>query len=595
MSTLLWLLIGILLYTSAMMALKARGLLPPAFKLTGPIMTVHTKRGRAFLDRLAAPKRLWRAWGNFGVGIALVIMVGSFFAVLFSGISAFLQPQASGFVRPQDALVIPGVNQFLPWDAAIDIIIGLLVGLVVHEGGHGLLCRVEDIEVESMGVALLAFIPMGAFVQPNEESQEAAGRGSKTRMFAAGVTNNFLVTVLCFALLFGIVASLITVAPGVAVGGVLPGSAAENAGIDRGDVLVGVDGETVENANEFDTALAGADRTVMVDRKNAEPVPVERSLIVTRAVVDGPIETGTEITRVDGDAVHTESEFQTAISGREVVEVTRSSDDPDAGENGTVRVPVGAFASTVPEDRPLGQAGAPDSPVIVHSVGGEPTPTHEALSSVLAGTEPGDTVDVVVYQGADPWNGERDTYEVTLGTHPTTDHGFLGVGGIQQGTSGLVVDDFGIDTYPTEQYYAMLGGTGSGDGPVTAFVSRTFGALVLPFMNLIDPNIGYNFAGFNGEITNFYSVSGPLSGGVVFGIVNVLFWTGWVNINLGIFNCIPSYPLDGGHILRSCVEATMARLPGEYSSVAVGAITTAISAIMILSLLGLLFVPWILG
>ena len=594
MSTLVWILVGVLLYTAAAMALKSRGLLPSSFKVSGPIMTIHTKRGRAFLEWLSTPKRIWRAWGNLGVGIALVIMVGSFFAVLFSAISTVSQPQTAGFVRPQDALVIPGVNQFLPWEAAIDIVIGLLVGLVVHEGGHGLLCRVEDIEIESMGVALLAFIPMGAFVQPDEESQQAADRGGKTRMFAAGVTNNFLVTAICFVLLFVIVASLVTVVPGVAIGGVLPGSAAENAGIDRGDVLVGVDGEEIRDESEFSAALADADREVTVDRQDADPVTVERSLIVTRAVVDGPIKTGTGIERVDGEPVFTESAFETALSGNEVVEVDLEGVEEEGDR--TVRFPVGTFVSAVPDDQPLGTAGAPDTPMIIHSVGGDAVAGNDALSAALAETDPGETVDVIAYHGADdPWNGERHVYEVTLTEHPDNDHGFLGVGGIQAGTSGVVVDDFGIDTYPADQYHTMLGGSGFGDDPVTTFITRTFGALVLPFMNIIDPNVGYNFAGFNGDVTNFYSVSGPLGAGVVFALANVLFWTGWVNINLGIFNCIPSYPLDGGHILRSCVEATAARLPGEVSSVTVGAITTVISVTMILSLIGLLFVPWVLG
>ena len=593
MSTLLWVLVGILLYTSAAMALKSRGLLPSPIKVSGPIVTIHTKRGRAFLDWLATPKRLWRAWGNLGVGIALVIMVGSFLAVLVSAIGTLSEPQTAGFVRPQDALVIPGVNQFLPWEAAIDIVIGLLVGLVVHEGGHGLLCRVEDIEIDSMGVALLAFIPMGAFVQPDEKSQEAADRGGKTRMFAAGVTNNFLVTAISFALLFAIVGSLVSVAPGVAIGGVLPGSAAEDAGIDRGDVLVGVDGEAIDGEDSFTAALEEADREVTVERKDAEPVTVERSLIVTQAVLDGPIETGAEIRTVDGEAVFTEPTFRDALSGRETVELGIGTED---GEDETVRFPVGTFVSTVPGDRPLGAAGAPDVPMIVHSVGGERTADHEELSAVLAGTEPGETVEVVVYHGNDdPWGGDRNVYEVTLSEHPSEDHGFLGVGGIQGGTSGVVVDDFGIDTYPAEQYHAMLGGSGWGENPVTTFVTRTFAALVLPFMNIVDPNIGYNFAGFNGEIANFYSVSGPLGAGVVFALVNVLFWTGWVNINLGIFNCIPSYPLDGGHILRTSVEATLARLPGEASQATVSVITAVISLTMIVSLLGLLFGPWLLS
>jgi membrane-associated protease RseP (regulator of RpoE activity) len=318
-----------------------------------------------------------------------------------------------------------------------------------------------------------------------------------------------------------------------------------------------------------------------------EPVTVERSLIITRAVVSGPVETGQEIQSVSGESVYTESAFESAVSGQEVVEVGLG--------NETVQVPVGTFVSTVPSDQPLGAEGAPDRPMIVQSIGGEPTPDQEALSAALADTNPGERVEVVTYHGSDPWSGERHVYAVTLDEHPTEGHGFLGVGGIQSGTSGIVVDDFGIDTYPAEQYHGMLGGTDTGDDPVSTFVTRTFAVLVLPFMSLVDPSVGYNFAGFNGAVTNFYAVSGPLGAGMVFGLVNVLFWTGWVNINLGIFNCIPSYPLDGGHILRSSVEATVARLPGEFSSVAVSAVTATVSVVMILSLLGMLFVPWLLG
>ena len=589
MSTLLWLLVGVLLYTSAAMALDSRGVLPPSLRVTGPILTVHTKRGRAFLEWLATPKRAWRAWGNLGVGVAIVIMVGSFFAVLVSAVGVITEPEATtGFVRPQDALVIPGVNQFLPWAAAVDILVGLLVGLVVHEGGHGLLCRVEDIDIDSMGVALLAFIPLGAFVEPDEESQEAADRGSKTRMFAAGVTNNFLVTALTFALLFGMVASLVAVVPGVAIGGVLPGSAAQDAGIERGDVLTAVDGQAVDDEAEFEAALAEADREVTVDRRDGAAVTVERELMVTRAVVDAPVETGATVRAVDGEAVYTESAFEAALRESEVVELET--------DEGTVDLPVGVFVSTVPDGDPLSEAGAPDTPLLVHSVGGEPTPTPEALSAVLSETEPGQTVEVVAYHGdgTDPWGGERHVYEVELGEHPREEHGYLGVGGIQQGTSGLVVDDFGIDTYPAERYHALLGGSGWGDEPLTTFISRTFAVLVLPFASVVDPNLGYNFAGFNGAVANFYEVSGPLSAGVVFAAANVLFWTGWVNINLGLFNCIPSYPLDGGHILRSCVEATLARLPVETTPFLASAVTTAISVTMILSLLGLLFVPQLL-
>jgi membrane-associated protease RseP (regulator of RpoE activity) len=589
MSTLLWILVGILVYTTVAMALSARGRLPSSLRVAGPLLTVHTERGKAFLDRLAAPRRFWRAWGNFGVGLAIVVMVGAFFGVLLSAVSALSEPGAvGGITRPQDALVIPGVNQFLPLAAAVDILIGLLVGLVVHEGGHGLLCRVEDIEIDSMGIALLAFIPLGAFVQPDEESQQRAERGGKTRMFAAGVTNNFLVTVVSFGLLFVVVGSLVTVVAGVPVGGALPGSPAEEAGLERGDVITSVDGQAVEDGDAFEAALADADREVTIGRQDGDAVTVDRRLIVTRAVVDAPLETGTGVRTVDGEPVYTESGFDAAVDGREVVEL--------GTENDTVRLPVGTFVSSVPRDEPLARAGAPDTPMVVASVDGEPTPTPQALAAVLANRSADDTVEVVAYHGrdVDPWSGERHVYEVTLDENPRTDGGFLGVAGLQRGTSGVVLDDFGIDTYPADRYHALLGGGGWGEDPISTFVFKILILLAMPFARIAIPGLNYNFAGFNGFVTDFYAVSGPLGAGAVFGLANVLFWTGWVNVNLGLFNCIPSYPLDGGHILRSCVEATLARLPVDPDPTVATAVTTAISVSMILSLLGLLLLPQLL-
>ncbi|MXR21496.1 site-2 protease family protein, partial [Halobacterium bonnevillei] len=189
---------------------KARDLLPSFVSSTGPIVTLHTKRGKRLLDKLSKPKRLWRAWGNFGLGIALVVAAGTLFVLVTSAIGTLANPpQPSAVNQPRNALVIPGVSDFMPLSVAPEIVGGLFIGMVVHEFGHGLMCRVEGITVESMGVALLAVLPIGAFVEPNEESQKRADRGARARMFAAGVTNNFVVVVIAFALLFGPVAGAV--------------------------------------------------------------------------------------------------------------------------------------------------------------------------------------------------------------------------------------------------------------------------------------------------------------------------------------------------------------------------------------------------
>jgi membrane-associated protease RseP (regulator of RpoE activity) len=109
--------------------------------------------------------------------------------------------------------------------------------------------------------------------------------------------------------------------------------------------------------------------------------------------------------------------------------------------------------------------------------------------------------------------------------------------------------------------------------------------------------VTYNFAGFVGPVTNFYTLQGPLAalGGWVFGLANVLFWMGWVNIQLAFFNCIPSFPLDGGHILRTTTEAVVSRLPVSAGHNLTGAVTTVTSLTMLASLLLALFGPQLLN
>jgi membrane-associated protease RseP (regulator of RpoE activity) len=579
---------GVVLYTVVATVLKARGLLPESVRVSGPITTLHTKRGKEFLNWLAGPKRFWRAWGNFGVGVALVVMVGSFALVAFAAVQAITNPQPSALNEPRNVLAIPGVNDFLPLSAAVEILTGLLIGLVVHEGGHGLLCRVEDIEIESMGLALLTVLPIGAFVEPNDGSRRRASRGGQTRMFAAGVMNNFAVTVVAFALLFGPVMGSIAVVAGVPVGGVLPGSAAGGAGLERGDVITAVDGVSVSGPEELEAALAATDdRTVEVGLRGGETVAIERSVIVTGATQNAPVGVNTTITAVNGTEVFTEQDFREAVAENPVV--TLSTTD------GEVTAPVGAYTFPI-EGRAFAAAGAPvGEPVVVTSMDGQRIVDNEALSAGLDETTAGQTVEIVGYV-----DGERQSWNVTLGENPNEDDGsgFLGVG-IQPGYSGFVLDDFGTDIYPAGAFLGLLGGDSGGDGFVEAGpIRRAYIALTLPFASLTIPGLGYNFAGFIGPVTNFYTATGPLAalgtGGVLF-LANILFWTAWINLIIGQFNCIPAYPLDGGHLLRTSTEAIVSRLPVSDGRAVTSAVTTTITVVMIGGVLLMVFGPRLFG
>ena len=591
-----WVLIGVVCYMLVATALSSRGILPEYVRVSGPITTLHTQRGKAVLDWLARPKRFWRAWGNFGIGIALVVMIGAFLLVMTAAYGVFTDPpEATAVNQPRNVLVIPGVNDFLPLSAAPEIVFGLLVGLVVHEGGHGLLCRVEDIEIESMGLALLTVIPLGAFVEPDEENRQRADRGGQTRMFAAGVTNNFAVSALAFLLLFGPVVGAIAPVAGVPIGNTVPGSAAADADIARGDVITAVGGQSVANENDLDAALAEADRRVSLTVDGGEEtrqVRVTRSLLVTGAVpgvvpgIEVSASQSPEIVAVNGTEVHTERAFEAALEERAVATIRTA-------EGTTVTAPMGAYVPRLAEGGPLAQAASANASLIVTRIGDERIVDSDTLQTALDARQPGERVTVEAYA-----DGERRTYDVTLGPSSQDDGARLGVY-ISEGSSGITTTDLGIDPYPAERFLALLGGgaSGGGGGGIGSFLSGIGAALVLPLASVIDPLLSYNFAGFVDPITNFYTIQGPLAafGGAVFALANVLFWIGWINIQLAFFNCIPTFPLDGGHILRTSTEALVSRLPGGAGHDLTGAVTTAISLTMIAGLVVMIFGPQLLG
>ena len=593
MNTLLWVLVGVLVYSLVAKALQIRGYLPSAVRLQGPIATIHTRRGRALLTRLARPKRLWRAYSNVGVGVALVIMAGMFALLLVQALTILRNPPAPSAVnQPQNFLVVPGVNDFLPLAVAPEIVFGLLVGLVVHEGGHGLLCRVEDIDIESMGVVFLAFIPIGAFVEPDEESQGSANRGARTRMFAAGVTNNFVLTAVAFALLFGPVIAAVGVAPGVAVDGAYEGSPASVEGIDHGDRITAVAGANVTTERDLnDALLAAEERTVAVEIDGERTVRVERSLTVVGSVGGNPAnltveDDPIEVTAVNGTPVHTRGEFRAAVADGTFARI-----ETTAGER---TIPVGAYITGVAPDGPLANASAPtNATMIVTGIDGQRVTSSADLARVLDGYQEGDRVTVRAYV-----DGEFETYDVRLGENPRDGNGFVGVD-IFPGTSGLLITDFGVRSYPAGAYLELLGGSG-GEGSATfsgltdSAFALVYVALVLPLASIV---LGIpNFPGFTPAVTNFYVVQGPLAplGDGVFILANTLFWAAWVNLQLGLFNCIPGYPLDGGRILRMGAEAVVSRLPVSDSPRVVRTITTSIGLTMLASLVLMIFGPQLL-
>lgn len=199
-----WILLAALLiaaYAVAAYTIHRKGLWQDNITFYGPLMAVKTARV-GFFDLAIRYTRFLRAYGTIGVAMVVLVSVLMTFMLIVSIQHIVVQqPELTIANDPKNILAIPGVNDFIPFTVAVWF--GLLVTMVVHEFGHAVLCRVEGIRVKSMGI-LLGVIPVGAFVEPDEEDQERSAGLPKMRMFGAGITNNILFGILCFALMIAL-------------------------------------------------------------------------------------------------------------------------------------------------------------------------------------------------------------------------------------------------------------------------------------------------------------------------------------------------------------------------------------------------------
>jgi len=190
-------LVLVLAYALAAYYIHRNRIWPEYITFYGPFMAIRTDKV-GFFDRAARYGTFLRAYGTLGVVMVVVVSALMTFMLFFSIQNIVVQrPPLTQANELKNVLAIPGVNDFIPFTFAVWA--GLLITIVVHEFGHAVLCRVEGIRVKSMGI-LLAVIPIGAFVEPDEEDQERTRGLKKMRMFGAGITNNILLGLLCFAL-----------------------------------------------------------------------------------------------------------------------------------------------------------------------------------------------------------------------------------------------------------------------------------------------------------------------------------------------------------------------------------------------------------
>jgi len=220
------------------------------------------------------------------------------------------------------AHIVGSLHGFLHWliHAGPIYIVALSVLVFVHEFGHFWVARRCGVKIEAFSIGFggelfgwtdrlgtrwrVAWLPIGGFVKMFGDADassrpdaaaaaqmDAAARRvsfthkklwQKAAIVAAGPAANFLFAIVVMALLFSTIGQPFT--PPI-IGSVAAGSAAEQAGLQKGDVIESVDGVTVRRFEELRQIVmldTGDDALALTLTRNGQPM----TLTATPQVVD---------------------------------------------------------------------------------------------------------------------------------------------------------------------------------------------------------------------------------------------------------------------------------------------------------------------
>jgi membrane-associated protease RseP (regulator of RpoE activity) len=220
-----------------------------------PLLTVRTQMFSGVFDRLGS-LRASRVISWIALAIVPVVAAIGLYLLclnLFTLLWASAAREVTREMGPASYLLLPGINPILPilygW-------LAIVCAIVVHEGAHGIIARNRGLKVKSSGLLFFLVIPIGAFVDVDEEQLAKAKHRDSLRVMAGGVAGNIVVAVVCLLAVLLIVNGLTPLVNGVYISDVTEGMPAEAAGLLPEDVFVSIDNVPIANLEELNEFLA---------------------------------------------------------------------------------------------------------------------------------------------------------------------------------------------------------------------------------------------------------------------------------------------------------------------------------------------------
>ena len=226
------------------------------YELKLPLILIHTPFGLRFFD-VVANSSVGKIYAAFNIYLMPLITALAVFLILGSLLVLFSNDSAREGIReigPQGNLLIPGLNPILPWTYGW---IGLVITIIIHEAGHGIVARVYNTKVESTGIVLFLGIPIGAFVNIQQDELNKTTFKQKSAILTAGPLNNMVIAGISFALLFVLITSLNPISniqgdeTGITVLAIGENSLAKSIGLSKNSIITFINAEPIEDVQEL--------------------------------------------------------------------------------------------------------------------------------------------------------------------------------------------------------------------------------------------------------------------------------------------------------------------------------------------------------
>ena len=242
----------VILIVAKSLKLEKHGFTIKAYSLTYKNSQVQSVLSKM----LTRTRRGIRVFADVSV-VAGFLMMGFAFWFLISNISNF-------FVKPTEfaelTVLIPGVT-LTSASAILYFLLSIPIVLVVHEGAHGIVASLEKIRIKTGGFAIFIALFAG-FVEPDEKEFDNAKKISRLRVIGAGATANVIFAFALGAILLtNPLFAMILPDPllewfydepdGVLILSIIEGSGAEKAGLQKDDIITGIQGVPIITPLDF--------------------------------------------------------------------------------------------------------------------------------------------------------------------------------------------------------------------------------------------------------------------------------------------------------------------------------------------------------